>query len=139
MEQEDEMDVSYQDEYDLLMDVLINYPETINIEKLTFDLYIEAQVLVVTRVFGYSLPNMILAPFADCANHHTTDNQYELCNLRLERAKLEADAKGEKLDLNEADATYFTQLKRRINFTKHYEEDDKFVDQMTENYKTRRY
>ena len=56
------------------MEVLVQYPEAINLDKFTFELFTEAQVLVVTRVFGYSLPSMMLAHFADCANHHTTDN-----------------------------------------------------------------
>ena len=71
------------DEFDLIHEIASRYPDAINIEKFTFDRFLEAHTLVCTRCFGYSLPYLMIVPFADCANHHATDNQYELFNSRL--------------------------------------------------------
>lgn len=89
----------------------------------------EAHTLVVTRCFGYSLPQMMVVPFADCANHHATDNQYEMFNSRLTKQG-PAKSKAEEL-------FYFTQDKRRLNFLKHFDED--FDPKIEVPYKAERY
>jgi len=82
----------------------------------------------VTRAFGYSLPYLMLAPLADCANHHATDNQYELFNHRLTKA-------GKSNVINPDERHYFTVDKKRINFLKHFEEDN-FDDKIEVPYKS---
>lgn len=85
----------------------------------------------VTRCFGYSLPYLMMVPLADCANHHATDNQYELFNARLSR-------KGKDMCLNMDERNYFTIDKKRINFFKHFREDE-FDDTIDMPYKSLRY
>lgn len=36
-----------------------------------------------TRAFGWSLPYMMLVPFADNCNHFCVENYFELFNSRL--------------------------------------------------------
>jgi hypothetical protein len=73
----------------------------------------------------------MIVPFADCANHHATDNQYELFNSRL--SKLSKDTV-----TAEEESFYFTNDKKRINFFKHFSEDG-FVDKVDLPYKSARY
>jgi hypothetical protein len=108
----DEID-SLKEEYEILLNIVKLYPESVNEEKFTFEIFIEAHTLCVTRCFGFSLPYLMLVPLADCANHHATDNQYELFNSRLSRL-------GRENAKTEEEHCYFTSDKRRINFFKHF-------------------
>lgn len=111
----DEIEI-VEEEYNLLFEVAQNYPNLIDLKKFTFEIFMDAFVLSVTRAFGYSLPYLMICPLADCANHHVCDIQYELFNERLTR-------KGQhSAELNEDERNYFTPDKRRINFLKHFEE-----------------
>ena len=51
----------------------------------------KAYTLVVTRCFGYSLPQTVIVPLADCVNHHNVDGQYELYHTGLHSVKSEAE------------------------------------------------
>lgn len=102
-----------------------------NAHLFSFDLFMEAHTMSVTRCFGYSLPYLMMVPLADCANHHATDNQYELFNARLSR-------KGKDMCLNMDERNYFTIDKKRINFFKHFREDE-FDDTIDMPYKSLRY
>ena len=62
------------EEYEICFNIAKQYPQLIPYKKFTFDLFMEAHTMVVTRCFGYSLPYLMMVPFADCANHHATDN-----------------------------------------------------------------
>jgi len=80
--------------------------------------------MCVTRVFGYTLPELCLIPFADCANHHVMENQYELFNHKLS-TKLASLGKEEAMkQATENERCYYTNPKKRINFLKHFTEDD---------------
>jgi len=120
-----------QEEFEILLNIAKLYPESCNVEKFTFDIFMQAHTLTVTRCFGYSLPYLMLVPLADCANHHATDNQYELFNSRLSR-----DGK-DKIKI-EDEKFYFTADKKRINFFKHYSEEE-FNDTIDVPYKSARY
>ena len=84
------------EEFEILFVVASQYPKDICLDKFTFDTFMEAHTLVVTRCFGYSLPYLMIVPFADCANHHATDNQYELFNSRLSMQSKETVAREEE-------------------------------------------
>lgn len=43
-------------EYSCLMGVANLYPDLFDLEKMTYELFLEAYVLCITRAFGYSLP-----------------------------------------------------------------------------------
>lgn len=73
-----------------------------------------------TRAFGWSVPYMMLVPMADNCNHHCVENYFELFNARLSKKMLN----GEKA-FNNFEKSYFTRNKLKINFFKHFEEDDK--------------
>lgn len=126
----DEIDV-LKDEFEVAYDIAKQYPDAICTEKFTFDVFLEAHTLVCTRCFGYSLPYLMIVPFADCANHHATDNQYELFNSRIEQLTPETVQR-------EEERFYFTNEKKRINFTKHFTEDG-FEDKVELPYKSARY
>ena len=128
---QDEMEY-LEEEFAMIMDVVQQNQDCVNPEDFTLERFIEAHTLVVTRCFGYSLPSLFLVPLADCANHHTTDNQYELFNSRLDKLKQKKEeAIGEERH-------YFTQDKGRINFHKHFSEDS-HSDSSDLPYKSSRY
>mgnify|MGYP000867429786 CR=1 FL=1 len=91
-----------EEEFEIIMEVVEKNTDCLNPEDFTFDRFVEAHTLVVTRCFGYSLPSLFLVPLADCANHHTTDNQYELFNARLDNLK------GKKEEAVATEKHYFT-------------------------------
>jgi len=68
----DELEI-VEEEYKLLYDVAKQHPDLIDLPKFTFEVYMDAFILSVTRAFGYSLPYLMICPFADCANHHVCD------------------------------------------------------------------
>lgn len=91
-----------------------------NPSKFTFDIYKRAYSLVMTRAFGWSLPYMMLVPFADNCNHYCIENYFELFNSRLTKASLKNET-----NFNNFEKQYFTKNKQRIEFLKHFSEDDK--------------
>lgn len=46
--------------------------------------FVNAFISVVTRCFGWGLPNTMLIPYADCINHNNVDSTYELVNPRYQ-------------------------------------------------------
>jgi len=98
----------------------MKYKHLINPDLFTFELYKRAYSLVMTRAFGWSVPYMMLVPMADNCNHHCVENYFELFNARLSKKMLN----GEKA-FNNFEKSYFTRNKLKINFFKHFEEDDK--------------
>lgn len=115
------------------------YPEMIDISKFTPENYKLGFTITVTRCFGWSLPNTSVVPFADCANHFIIDNQYELFNKRLHEKKKREKEGDHKVQITESESKYFTNLKMRINYDKHFLEDDKFNPKYEAPYKTLRY
>lgn len=115
------------------------YPEMIDITKFTPDNYKLGFTITVTRCFGWSLPNTSVVPFADCANHFIIDNQYELFNKRLHEKKKREKEGDSAVQITENESKYFTNLKMRINYDKHFLEDDKFNPKYEAPYKTLRY
>ncbi len=111
----DETDV-LKDEFLIIFEIAAKYPNAIDISQFTFDVFLQAHTLVCTRCFGYSLPYLMIVPLADCANHHTTDNQYEMFNSRIHR-------QGKQATTKEEEKFYFTHDKQRINFFKHFSEE----------------
>ena len=123
----------YEAEYQCLREIASLYPGDIELEAFTPERYKLAFTITVTRCFGWSLPHTSVVPFADCANHFIIDNQYELFCRRLH-------AKREKPEIcSEAERQYFTQLKMRINYDKHFKEDSEFKPDYDPPYKTMRY
>jgi hypothetical protein len=110
------------------------YPDLIDASQFTPKNYKLAFTITVTRCFGWSLPHTSVVPFADCANHFIIDNQYELYSKRLHDKK-----KIQNAEFTDDEKKYFTQLKMRINYEKHYAEDDKFNPNYDLPYKTLRY
>lgn len=112
--------LSVEEEYSEAYAIAIKYKHLINPEKFTLENYKRAMSLVMTRVFGWNVPYMMLVPFADNLNHHCVENYFELFNYRLTKRWL----KNER-DFNNHEKCYFTKKKHEINFMKHFEEDDK--------------
>ena len=63
---------------------------------------------------------MMLVPCADNLNHHCVDNQFELFNSKLGKHTPDDD----KSPLDNFEKQYFTPTKQKINFFKHFAEDD---------------
>ena len=61
-------------EFGEIRDVALVETDCLKLESFTFEAFMKANYHVGTRVFGYALPELSLVPFADMANHHTTDN-----------------------------------------------------------------
>lgn len=61
---------------------------------------------------------MMMVPFADNCNHYSVENYFELFNSRLSKAVLLKEQK-----FNNFETQYFTKMKSKINFFKHFEED----------------
>jgi hypothetical protein len=98
-----------------LRDLAEKYPEACNAEKWTYELFMQAHTLTITRCFGVQ-PHLMLVPFADCANHHTVDNHFNLSNTRLSGSAV-------KGQLNGVEKNYLTTERKKINFLKHFSED----------------
>ena len=79
-----------------------------------------------TRCFGYAIPELSLVPFADNANHHTTDNQYELFNSRL-ATKLAHRPEV----LTEHEQCYNTTDRKKVDFLRNFP-----VERLPEEFKT---
>jgi hypothetical protein len=78
-------------------------------------------------------------PFADCANHFIIDNQYELYNKTLHLRKKQQKEGNSSIKFTPGEEKYFTQLKMRINYEKHFQEDENFKPDYVVPYKTLRY
>ena len=105
--------------YEEAYNIAVNFKHLINPENFTLEVYTRAYSLVVTRVFGWSLPYMMLVPFADNANHFCVENYFELFNSRLTRRALRKNQ-----TFNNFEKQYFTNSKQKVNFLKHFKEDD---------------
>jgi hypothetical protein len=70
--------LEYKEEYDAefiaLLEIANLYPSIIRLEGFTESHFKLAFTITVTRCFGWSLPNTMIIPFADCANHFIIDN-----------------------------------------------------------------
>jgi len=54
---------------------------------MTKDMFFDTYDMVVSRCFGWSLPGTMMIPYADLANHHNSDTQYEMFNPRFHFAE----------------------------------------------------
>ena len=109
------------------MDIVKDFSNLINPENFTFELYVQAQSIVMTRSFGWSLPYMMLVPFADNCNHFNVENYFELFNSRLTKRALRREK-----NFNNHEKQYFTKVREKINFLKHFKEDEEFKDVQSE-------
>ena len=107
-----------EEEYEEALEMAEKYEHLINCELFTFENYKRAYSLVMTRAFGWSLPYMMLVPFADNCNHYCIENYFELFNSRLTKRVLNNE---KQFDNHEKQ--YFTKNKQRVEFLKHFEED----------------
>ena len=62
---------------------------------------------------------MMLVPFADNANHFCVENFFELFNKRLTKKALNKEK-----NFNNFEKCYFTKTKEKMNFLKHFKEDE---------------
>jgi len=108
-----------EEEYEEAMEIAKAYPDLIDLTQFTLENYRRAYCLVMTRAFGWSLPYMMLVPFADNLNHHCVDNQFEMFNSQLAKRGFDDD----KTPLDNFEKQYFTRTKQKINFFKHFSED----------------
>ena len=108
-----------EEEYEEAFELASRYKRLINPDKFTLEIYKRAYSLVMTRVFGASLPYMMLVPMADNHNHACVDNNFELFNSRLTKSMLRQET-----SFNNFEKHYFTKDKLRTNFMKHFSEDD---------------
>lgn len=69
-------------------------------------MFFDTYDMVVSRCFGWSLPGTMMIPYADLANHHNSDTQYEMFNPKFHFTK----DKDEKVKL------YQTKCKMMIDF-----------------------
>ena len=106
----DEME-EMRSEHEEVLEVARQNPDCLNEEAFTFENYLRSHHHVSTRCFGYAIPELSLVPFADMANHHTTDNLYEVFNFRLQ-AKLVKD----KNSLAFKEKEYATKDRLKIDF-----------------------
>lgn len=115
----DEME-EMREEFGELRDAALANSDCINIDSFTFEMYMKANYHVGTRCFGYAIPELSLVPFADNANHHTTDNQYEMFNFRISN-KMRQDMNS----LTEIESKYATSDRRKIDFFKNLPQEKK--------------
>jgi hypothetical protein len=78
--------------YEETFEIVQMYGHLIDPAKWTKEVFTRAYSLVATRGFGWSLPYMMLVPFADNCNHFCVENYFELFNARLTRKALRKDA-----------------------------------------------
>ena len=95
------------------------YPDLISLKNFTKETYFRASYCVMSRCFGWAVPNIMLVPMADNCNHHCVENSFELFNSRLAKRMLAKD-----LNFSKHEQEYFTTNKMRVNFLKHFSEDD---------------
>ena len=55
-----------------------------------------------------------MVPFADCANHHVTDNEFHLLSRKLTQKLLESEKNKQEPDCTEDEMKYFTKERKRI-------------------------
>lgn len=108
-----------EEEHEEAFELASRYKHLINPDKFTLANYKRAYSLVMTRVFGASLPYMMLVPMADNQNHFCFDNSFELFNSRLTKSMLKKETR-----FNNFERKYFTKDKLTIDFMKHFKEDD---------------
>ena len=87
---------------------------------------------MVTRCFGWGLPDTCMVPFADCINHANVDSSYELICTELHRLLIQCEkdnlekyaskvedlktkASDEKKDDDDNNETYYTMSKAMFN------------------------
>lgn len=107
-----------QEEYEEALEIASQYPDLIDLSAFTLKNFHRAYSLIMTRAFGWSLPYMMLVPFADNCNHMCVENYFELFNSRLSKRMLANDQ-----NFNNHEKQYFTRNKSKIQFLKHFQED----------------
>ena len=106
------------DEYEYSLEIAEQCKPFIRLESFTYDNFKRAFSMVKTRAFGYSVPYLMLVPFADMCNHHCVKTYFELYNHRLASKALNGH-----LAFDGFEKHYFTNQRSAINFSKHFEED----------------
>ena len=108
------------DEFEEVLEVAEANADCLNLEAFTFENYVRAHYHVSTRCFGYAIPELSLVPYADMANHHTTDSVYEMFNIRI-ASKMHKDPDS----LNGREKFYQTKERMKLDFLTNLPQDVK--------------
>jgi hypothetical protein len=73
-----EYGIELDEQWDLIRKVLDIYPEQFNPDFCTEALFKKISSIVTTRCFGWSLPCVMVVPFADCLNHSNCNATNEM-------------------------------------------------------------
>ena len=98
----------------------------------------KAHTQVVTRCFGTPTEIMVV-PFADCANHHVTDNEFHVLNVRLTKLAVEAEKTKQEPECTKEESKYFSKERNRIKVMKNFTEDMTHEELKELPYKSLRY
>ena len=74
-------------------------------------MFFDTYDMVVSWCFGWSLPGTMMIPYADLANHHNSDTQYEMFHPKLHLADKDDP------DLKEWTKLYQTRCKMMLDFS----------------------
>lgn len=108
------------EEYEEVLEVAHANADCLKVEAFTFENYVKAHYHVSTRCFGYAIPELSLVPYADMANHHTTDNCYEMFNIRLA-----TNLRNNPESVDESDKHYATTERKKIDYLTNLPEETK--------------
>ena len=128
-----------EEEFELFLEVAAAHSDVLDVSFFTYANFMRAHTQVTTRCFGTATEIMVV-PFADCANHHVTDSEFHLLNHRLAMKHLEAKKEGKPPEVSQDEAKYFTKERTRVQFMKNFvEAPETDYDQIEVPYKSQRY
>ena len=128
-----------EEEFEMFLEVANENSDVFDVSFFTYANFMKAHTQVTTRCFGTPTEIMVV-PFADCANHHVTDSEFHLLNQRLAAKHLESKKEGKQPDVSADEAKYFTKERTRVQFMKNFVEDSETdYDQIEVPYKSQRY
>ncbi|EGR32186.1 SET domain protein [Ichthyophthirius multifiliis] len=76
------------DEWIILHETLLKYPQFFDPKKLSKEIYIWSYELLMTRMFGHGLPCSFLVPFGDMFNHNNDSGTHLIINKKFESDEL---------------------------------------------------
>ena len=128
-----------EEEFEMFLEIAKENSAVFDVSFFTYANFMRAHTQVTTRCFGTPTEIMVV-PFADCANHHVTDSEFHLLNHRLAAKHLESKKAGKQPDVSADEAKYFTKERTRVQFMKNFVEDTETdYDQIEVPYKSQRY
>jgi hypothetical protein len=116
------------DEHEQFEYIALQHPDCIDASFYTYDNYISSFLHVSTRTFGYSLPEMMVVPFADNANHHVQEACFEIFNSRLQEQIMRKSEQELRDEWSADDQKNLVKFKNRVNFFKNFTEDDELLE-----------